>query len=202
MRRQYLALIAFASLLGPSACKAGVLEEFFTFGEVKIGTTTLAEAQTIYGDAKSSRTSKEDGAPIAVCYFFIRDKEKVFVALESGAMGGWERVTSLRLSKKSLGNDCSQTKGNIAIDAGGGVRIADGQRAFKQKFGGVSFKQTSRGLAYVGETKRTATSDEVKRMKSAHPKETQIEFDVVVTINAKFDSNRLADYRISKMESF
>ena len=72
----------------------------------------------------------------------------------------------------------------------------------KQKFGGVSFKQTSRGLAYVGETKRTATSDEVKRMKSAHPKETQIEFDVVVTINAKFDSNRLADYRISKMESF
>ena len=195
-------LVAFALLLFyGQACSAAISDEVFAFDGVKIGVTTLAEVQARYGKTKMVRTAKEDGAPVAGCYYFAEAKQRMFIIFESGALGGWDRVTALRISTKPMGNDCVSTKDNVAITPGHGVRLGQNVKEFKQKVD-VVFKRTGNTLGYIGESKRAATAEEMKRMQAVFPGEKQIEFDVVVIIKAKFDANRLTDYRVSKTESF
>jgi hypothetical protein len=193
--------IAISLLLCAAQTSAAVPDEIFAFDEVKIGITTLADVQVKFGKAKMVRTGQADGAPIAVCYFFGDAKQRKFVTFESGALGGWKVVTVLRVSRKPTNNSCASTNHNLTNIPGHGVQLDQSAEDFKKKIH-VPFKSKGTSLFYLSETKRAATLEEVERMQAVFPKEKQIEFDVVVTIRAKFEANRLVDYLVSKTESF
>lgn len=203
MRTTVLLYTAALSLMTvcTSVCCASVPDEVFSFGQVQIGKTTLAEVQALYGKAPQIRTSRDDGAPIALCYHFNTDNRKTHLLFESGAMGGWERVTMFRISRGKIAPDCTATKGIGAIAPALGLRLGMSLEELKKKTG-VPFAKAGNSLRYSGGFKRPATDDERKRLQSAHPGEERYEFDVVVTIEARFENDKLTDFLVRKIESF
>ncbi len=201
MRRVYWAIAALLSMGVVEICGASIPEETFSFDSVKIGSTTFAQVQEQYGKSMVSRLSKEDGAPVSICYFFNSPRGKVFVSFESGAMGGWDRVTHMRIAARSLGKDCAPVSGNVPVSPGNNIRLRQTRSEFKQKFN-VAFSAIGSALRYVKESKRDATAEELDRIRSINSKEKQAQFDVVVEIKAIFKNDLLVDYSVSKIESF
>jgi hypothetical protein len=57
-------------------------------------------------------------------------------------------------------------------------------------------------LTYEAVSQRTATQEELKKLRTNWPNEAQDYFDVTITVKAKFKSNRLIDLYVHKIESY
>ena len=116
-------------------------------------------------------------------------------------MGGWEKITSFRISKRRPAESCASTVVDIdGLATGNGVRLGQTLEAFKNSFP-VKFKRNGSKLIYQAVSKRAATDEELKSIRARWPNEKQVYFDVTVEINAKFDGDRLIDFYASTFES-
>lgn len=167
-----------------------------------LGTTTIDEIQAEYGKAPILRSGREDESPLRVCYSNTFSKGKAFIVFESGAMGGFERVTGFRITTRYPRQQCPITKVSISsLTSGNGVRLLQLHKEFLEKFR-IEFKQKEEQLWYEGESKREATKEELDRIRSMWPNEKQTFFDVIINIKADFKKDKLVDYSVSKVESY
>jgi hypothetical protein len=201
MRFLHLATVTLLFAGVVEICGASIPEEALSFDSIKIGSTTFAQVQEKYGKSMASRLSDKDGAPASICYFFNSSKGKVFVSFESGAMGGWDRVTHVRITARPPRKDCPLISGNVPVTPGNGIHVGQSRSEFKKKFN-VAFIATRTTLRYFEESKRDASAEELHRMQSTHLGEKRAQFDVIVEVKATFKNDLLVDYSVSKIESF
>lgn len=181
---------------------AEIPSQAFSINNATVGVTTLDEIQKTYGIAKPSRVSRDDEADITVCYVSSSAKGKSFLVFESGVMGSFKHITGFRISALLPSGNCAPTKTDIGtLTTGNEVRLGQSLIDFKKSFP-VEFRRRGSELTYETESQRTATQEELKRLRTNQPKETQDYFDVTITVKAKFKRNRLVDLYVHKIESY
>lgn len=209
-----LATVLLASALCTSVSLAAeVPPQTFSINNVTVGVTTLADVQKTYGMAAVSRVSRGDGADVRVCYAHSSPKGASFLVFESGAMGGWKRITGFRISTLRPSGNCVSTKIDIGtLETGNGIRLGQGLVDFKKAIS-VEFKRRGSELIYEAVSQRAADyeaarqraatqeelKEELKRLRAKWPDENY--FDVTTTLRAKFKDNRLIDFYVRKIES-
>ena len=205
--KKFLCALSCLSICLSNVCASSLPAEVpisaFAIGESAIGVQTFADIQKIFGAAKSVRISKEDGADLVMCYVHIASKRKAFLIFESGEMGGSERyITGFRLSVLPPQWGCTPTTVEIGgLKTRNGIYLGQISKDFQSKFP-IRFTRKAGDFRYEGSSRRVATAEELKRIRSQWPDTSQDYFDVTISIEAKFGSDRLVDYRIRKIESF
>lgn len=111
--------------------KKGTIPKIHTVIDgIKLNKTTLSEARSIFGAASSFRASdsSESGNDV-LCYYSGKEKNRVALLLESGAMGGWKTITSFimapweMLSEKARKRCAKSEKVNPKLSTRGGLRL-------------------------------------------------------------------------------
>jgi hypothetical protein len=176
-------------------------ESAFRVGEVQLLQTTLDDVQKQFGTSNLSRGKSEDSL-IEICYVHKLKGKNAFVVFETGPMGGFRRVTGFRLSVIDPKKDCAETNVDLlSLSTADGISLNLSKREFLKKMP-ILFNQQGSNLNYEMQSKREASKEELEKMRTMWPKETQTFFDVVTSINATFDKGRLTNYYISKIESY
>lgn len=206
MRNHPLCLLANASiatiLCTSVSFAAEVPAQTFSINGATVGVTTLDEVSKIYGMVEPSKTGPGDSAGIAICYVHLSAKGESFLFFESGAMGGWTRITGFRISTVRPSGDCASTKIAVgALATGNGVRLRQSLEDFKKAVP-VDLKRHGSELTYKALSQRAATQEELKRLRTMWPNEKQDYFDVTTNIKAKFQDNQLIDFYVHKIESY
>lgn len=206
MKNHTLYLLANASiamaLCASVSLAAEVPAQTFSINGATVGVTTLDEVSKTYGMVEPARVSKDEEANVTVCYAYSSPKGKSFLVFESGAMGGWTRITGFRISTARPSGDCASTKIDVgALATGNGVRLGQSLEDFKKAVP-VDLKRHGSELTYKALGQRAATQEELKRLRTMWPNEKQDYFDVTTNIKAKFQDNRLIDFYVHKIESY
>lgn len=198
----FLTSLLVVVLCAKVSCAVEIPSQAFSINNATVGVTTLDEIQETYGIAKASRVSRDDEADITMCYVYSSAKEKSFLVFESGVMGSFKHITGFRISALSPGGNCAPTRIDIGtLTTGNEVRLGQSLIDFKKSFP-VEFRHQGSELIYETESQRTATQEELKRLRTKWPNETQDYFDVTITVKAKFKRNRLVDLYVHKIESY
>jgi len=201
MKLQIYLGIYICSFLSASASLAQVPQQTFALNSLIIGHSTISDAQRIYGKATPYRTGKEDEADQEICYV-SREKQPVFLVLETGPMGGYITITGARISIFDQKGHCVPTNLDIsALSTTNGIRIGQSFSEFENALP-IKFKRNGSSLMYEAVTQRQATKDELAELHANWPNEKQTYFDVTVNIQATFHNNGLADFYVSKIESY
>lgn len=174
----------------------------FSINNVTVGITTVDEILKTYGKTKISKTSRDDEADITMCYVFSSPKWKSFLVFESGVMGNFKQITGFRISVLPQNVECLPSKTDMdTLITGNGVYLGQSLIDFKKSFP-VKFQQQGSELIFEAVIQRTATPEELKKIQTNWPNETQNYFDVTITVKAMFKKNRLIDFYIHKVESY
>lgn len=176
--------------------------EVFTFAKVKIGITTIIEAQNLFGKSIPYRSAMHDEEPKKVCYAANTKQGLYYIIFESGAMGGFSRITKFILDKKPPPNKCPATKmPDQYLKTGNNIEIGQSRNEFLRRLP-INFRINGDMLQYTSTRKREATPDEVKTLKEMWPHEKSLQFDVQINIQAYFENNHLSRYEVSKTETY
>ena len=195
-----LPLISFWSDLSQARSEE-VSDASFSLGEVKIAQTTFDEIQAQFGKGNVIRGKSED-SPVEICYASGPNGKNTFVIFETGPMGGFIRVTGFRVTTIDPKTNCAQTSVNLmTLSTANGVLLHLSKQEFLAKLP-FPFKRRGAFLKYEAQSKREASKEELEKMRATWPKETQTYFDVMSTIEARFDKDRLIGYYASKIESY
>ena len=74
----FLCIIFFLGLT-PIGSAENLPNEMFRIGKIELGKTTFGEIEKNHGNAKSFRTSKDDGADEYICYIQKHGKSKQYI---------------------------------------------------------------------------------------------------------------------------
>lgn len=197
----------FVSLLAALLCakvsfSAEIPSQFFSINNATVGVTTLDEIQQTYGVASISRVNRDEEADITMCYIYSSPEGKSFLVFESGVMGSFKRITGFRISTFLPNVDCEPTKVDVGmLKTGNGIRLGQSLMEFKKSFP-VDFKRKGSELIYEAVSQRTATQEELIKLRTNWPNEGQVYFFVTTIVKAKFKNNRLIDLYVHKIESY
>jgi hypothetical protein len=180
-----------------------VPSQIFSINGATVGVTTLDEVQKIYGMSEPARVNQEDEeADVTVCYVHPSPRGKSYLVFESGVMGGYKFITGFRISTLPPNGNCISTKTDVsALATRNGVRLGQSLKEFKKAVP-VKFRCNNFELTYEAISQRTATQEELKRLRTNWPNEKQHYFDVTTIIKAKFHDNKLIDFYVHKIESY
>jgi len=157
---------------------------------VTMDKTTMDEIQNKYGKTSIFRSGIEDESNKQVCYNNKLKKGEGFIIFEFGAMGGFNRVTGIRIFAENGGEKCAQTITNLFdIVSGNGGQLGQSRKVFLKRFK-ISFKRIGERLIYQGESKREANKEELNKLHKWWPSEKQTFFDVTTTVRASFKDDR------------
>ena len=179
-------------------------ENFFIIDNLLIGKATFDDVKTKFGTANTFRRSSQEESDVLICYSSSIKQHKAYLIFESGAMGGFNRITGFRLTTDSyINKNCSNTEIDLlSLRTASGVGLKQTKKDFLRRHK-VNFKlQKNSKLIYQNESKRDATEEEKQELQKNWPDEKQYYFDVLVNIEAKFRNNLLIDYKVSRVESF
>lgn len=195
-------MVSVMALCVSISCAAEAPSQLFSINSATVGITTLDEIQKTYGLAEPSKINRDEEADVLICYVHASPKVESFLVFESGAMGGWKRITGFRISTARPSGKCIPTKIDIAaLATGNGIRFGQGLEDFKKAIP-VEFKHLGSDLTYEAVGQRAATQEELKRLRARWPDEKQAYFDVTTLIKAKFQDNRLVELYVHKIESY
>lgn len=181
---------------------AEVPSQVFSINHATVGFTTLDQIRETYGIAQTARVSRDDGADIVMCYAHSARGRRSFLVFESGAMGGFTRITGFRLSLLAPSVRCASTTIDIgALATGNGIQLRQSRVDFENALP-VEFRRRGSQLIYEAVSRRVATAEEQKRLRVRWPESKQDYFDVTITIKAKFSRDRLIDLYVHKIESY
>ncbi|MES2826298.1 MAG: hypothetical protein V4732_22075 [Pseudomonadota bacterium] len=94
-------------------------KSIFVLDTTEIDVTTLDNIYKLYGKNKEN---KSDAASLEVCY--RNSTQNAFVVFESGAMGGFTRITSIKIMTHKPKLFCAITNVDIlSLTYGNGVRL-------------------------------------------------------------------------------
>lgn len=199
--RNTIWILMLSNALTSSSHAKPVQELGLSLGGTRIGTSTLQDVQAVFGRASPKRGAEEE-SPIQLCYFHDSKNGKAFVVFESGPLGGFKRITGIRLAALPPRGSCARTSINLfALKFGNQVALLQGPAKVFQA-SGRTFKRSGETWVYEKESQRKATADELIKLRANWPGEKQDYFDVYVRIEARFHKERLVDYHVSKVESF
>lgn len=184
------------------ACATEVPPQIFSINGATVGITTLDEIQKTYGRAELLRTGRGEEADVLICYVHSSPKGKSFLVFESGAMGGWRRITGFRISTTLPSRKCVPTKIDIVgLAAGNTIELGQSQARFLKAVP-IKFERIGSELTYEAMSRREATQEELNRMRSGRADEKQLYFDVMTVIKARFHNNCLVDLYIHRIETY
>lgn len=204
MKRISVSGVFVFALMAHASCNAEtpLPGEIFSLGGIKIGVSTLRDVQALLGKSSVTRSGKEDESPLEVCYEAPSSGEHFYIVFESGAMGGFSRVTDFVITKQRPAGECSRlTSVKSVASSGNGVQLGQSREEFLSKFP-TRFAANGNDLSYQLQTTRPADTEELKNLKKEWPNEKSYKFDVVIDIQAHFDNGVLTRYQVSKIESF
>lgn len=165
--------------------------------KVIIGVTTLEDIYTLYGKNKENR---KDTASIEVCY--ANSSQNIFTVFQSGAMGGFDRITGFKLMTRKPELFCVASNIDMRFMAtGNGVQLDQSRDDFLRNFD-ISFIDNGRTLKYDEESRRKLTKSEMEMLNVIPSSKVQSWFDVFTSISARFVNGRLTYYEVSKVESY
>lgn len=197
----FLCIIFFLGLT-PIGSAENLPNEMFRIGKIELGKTTFGEIEKNHGNAKSFRTSKDDGADEYICYIQKHGKSKQYIVFETGEMGGYKQVIGFRISTNKPHISCNIATNELSTETGNGVSIGQSYEKFVKRFS-INFKDIKKSrLTYENISQREATTEELVHLRKVFPNEKETRFDVTVTINAQFKQNNLIDYYVRKIESY
>jgi hypothetical protein len=174
----------------------------FSIGQIKIGATTMDEAEQMLGPSEPFRSEKNDESPLSICYAVESPKGNFFVLLESGAAGGFKRITGFSISKANPKHTCGHLQAATeSVLPANGVEIGDSRARFEKRFI-VKFTHHGSNLSYESEGAREPSAEELENLKKMWPNEKSYRLDVTVRVSAHFDSDKLTSYTVSKVESY
>jgi hypothetical protein len=165
---------------------------------VTLGKTTFAEIRKKFGAAQDHRVGKEEESDIRICYSHRSAASRIaYVAFDSGPMGGFSTVTSFQLSVDAPLADCVSTEIDI-----GGLKTATGihlGQSIKDFEGTVAVPLETRGnaLSYEGLSRRKMSATE----RQPETPDSEAYFDVTVSLEARFEDDRLSTFRVERFES-
>jgi hypothetical protein len=174
--------------------------DVFQLNNIEIGKTSFKDIRAQLGKAKLIKNNKEDESPLKTCYVSNFARKKQFVVFESGAMGGFSRVTRINLTNRYPIKDCLNTKANV-LKFGNGIYLGQSLNDFQKKFN-VLFNRNGSKFILEEKSRRKATPDELNELRKNWPDESDFSFDVDISIEANFSNGHLANYAVSKTESY
>lgn len=183
---------------------ASILPEgIFIIDNLRIGEATFDDIKSKFGSANTFKRSALEESDILICYSSSIKQRKAYLIFESGAMGGFNRITGFRLTNNFINKNCSNTEVDLlSLKTGAGVRLKQTKNDFL-RIHKVNFRlKKNSKLLYQNESKREATEEERQELQKNWPEEKQYYFDVLVNIEAKFRNNLLIEYKASRVESF
>ncbi|HVI55397.1 MAG TPA: hypothetical protein VM621_10125 [Luteibacter sp.] len=199
--------IAIAMLVGcvnvmADAHSRTLSSDVFALGRIKIGVTTIAEAQEILGKTVSFRSRKVDESPVQICYLAESPNVRFYVLFEAGSMGGFSRITRFSISRQAPSQSCGSLRSPAEVmSSGNGVKIGQSYQEFLSKFS-VRFTSVGDKLIYRAQTSRSPNAEELIVLKKAWPEEKAYRLEVLVNINADFENGFLSKYEVSRIESY
>ncbi len=182
--------------------KKPINDAHLTLLNFTIGKETIKEIQKQLGKSKEIRN--EDCSAVRICYRSRNDG--AFIVFESGAMGGWNDLTSFYLtSKRKYITDPKSCKEIIIrnkLQTRSELKIGMSKQEIEDILG-VPNKRISNDFFYVYESMRRMTDAEIKRMMAQWPNVVEEPyFSVESFIHAKFEKGRLFYLSISSTESY
>ena len=177
-------------------------ERMFELGGVRIGVTNLEEVRSRFGDAELVPDATDDGSAKTVCYFYTAGSRNTVVYFETGPMGGFSRVTGIRVAFASAPEKCIRLQSDSGLDVfQNAARLGETQAKFIKRFA-LKFKRQKSALVFESNFRREATTHELTMLRQQWPNELRSYFDVNVIIRASFDAGRLSDFYIHRIESY
>jgi hypothetical protein len=203
---RYIKLVSIASVLcAPRlvySTGAVPTSDIFSLGQIKIGTTTLDEVQKMLGPSDFFRPKKDDESPLSICYKAESPNGDFFVLLESGATGGFKRVTGFSISRVNPEHACGRLQATTeSVQPANGVEIGESRESFEKRFT-VRFAPCGSNLSYELDSTREPGAEELESLKKMWPNEKSYRLDVAVRVCAHFDNDHLTSYTVSKVESY
>jgi hypothetical protein len=184
-----------------TSCAAQTLPEgLFSIGKFELGKADISDVQAYFGLSELRSLTLGDGPDRAVCYSNGNKGSSPTVIFETGALGGWKKITAYRLTTRHKRN-CEPTVISIAeLSTGNGLHLGSDRRSVLRTLNKPSSQSSTVRVEQVYQQK--ATSEEVNRIRSAHPDATQFVFDVVDTIEVHFKDNVANDLYVKRLVSY
>lgn len=154
---------------------------------VVIGTTTLEEVTTIFGQSKIYKPDNKSYSPSLICY--LSDKDDTSVVFQSGPLGGWSVVTAIFIgysqfvdvSKCSMSNLVNREK--LIIN---GISLVSRLSDIENNIG----KPTYHGNSFVA-----------YRYQDTAPLKGGKVFDISSGLELEFEKGQIRWFRVYRQES-
>jgi hypothetical protein len=185
----------------PPAPTETLEDSVFMLGPVKIGVTSFDQIRYWFGAAETT-SAEPDGSHQQICYVLSSNGRTRHVIFETGPMGGFKKVTGIRIGSKVTPKSCrALNTGSELMAFRNGVQLGQEKTEFIRRFN-VKFQQESFVLTYESDFRREATLDELSLLRKNWPMETRTYFNVNVYVRAQFSEGQLEDYYVRRIESY
>jgi hypothetical protein len=204
MKTTFSLALLFASCISVGDLRAATdtLEDgVFMLGPVQIGATSFNQIRSWFGAAETTSPGL-DGSHQQICYVLNSGGRKMHIIFETGPMGGFNKVTGIRLGSKGAPKSCLALKAGAELMAfGNGVQLGQEKSEFIRRFN-IRFQQEDLVLTYECDYLREATLEELSLLRKNWPMETRTYFDVNVSVRAQFAERQLEEYYVRRIESY
>lgn len=187
--------------LATSSAAQSLPEGLFTIAKLELGKATISDVQALFGPSTLRPLEAGDGSDKAVCYSNGRRASAPTVVFETGALGGWKEITAYRLTTRHR-RDCDVTALSIVdLSTGNGLQLFVAKKTLLQTINKLEI--TSSAKVRVEQVyQRQATLDEVARIRLFDPGATQLAFDVVDVVEARFRGGVADDLYVRRLVSY
>jgi hypothetical protein len=189
------------STLGTQCTAQTLPQGLFSIGPFEIGEATVEDVQSQFGVNRPAPIEPGEGADVALCYSASTSPSAPTVVFQTGALGGWKRITAFRLTKRGKRPCQLADAALMAMSTANGLGLKTKRPLVVQILSESKPMTSGRSMRVEQIYQRRPTESEAAQIRRSGSDPDQIVFDVIDTVEVRFKDGVVDDLFVRRLVS-